>query len=149
MEGGALEGGTKGALERWRAAALEGGEGEAKGKGKGSLSASKLYLQRLQQAQRRLESGALEGGVGGRSVGGRRRWRAAAAEGEGMARRARECARGSAHLQQGHQRLKKTLLLASVGQSVGGRSVGGRSVGGQRVGGRRRRRERGWRERGT
>ena len=87
MEGGALEGGTKGALERWRAAALEGGEGEAKGKGKGSLSASKLYLQRLQQAQRRLESGALEGGaleggaLEGGGVGGRRRrrergWRA-------------------------------------------------------------------------
>ena len=72
MEGGALEGGTKGALERWRAAALEGGEGEAKGKGKGSLSASKLYLQRLQQAQRRLESGALEGGAleGGALEGG-------------------------------------------------------------------------------
>jgi hypothetical protein len=63
---------AKGALERWRAAALEGGEGEAKGKGKGSLSASKLYLQRLQQAQRRLESGALEGGAleGGALEGG-------------------------------------------------------------------------------
>ena len=79
-----------------------------------------------------MEGGALEGGaLEGRELEG------GGGGGREMARRARECARGSAHLQrlqQGHEQRKRTLLLASVG---------GRWTALEGGGVRKRRRERG------